>query len=79
MIRQLKLLFFVYLCTFLEENECAEVFTKVGQTQLLFLNKTLKFAEAERYCESKDSKLLEFWSANEWEEVSHDIFLVTGS
>ena len=64
-----RLLLFALMCTFLEEYVCDDTFTKVGDTQLSFVNEALPFADAERYCESKDSKLVEFWSAGEWKEV----------
>ena len=63
------LLLLAHVCTLFEEYGCDATFTKVGDAQLLFVNEMLPFADAERYCESKDSMLVEFWSIAEWKEV----------
>ena len=66
------LLLLANIFTLFEVFACDATFAKVGNTQLLFANETLPFPDAERYCESKDSKLIEFWSIAEWKEVIND-------
>ena len=71
------LLLLAHVFTLFEEYDCDATFTQVGDTQLLFVNEVLPFADAERYCESKDSKLVEFWSIAEWKEVRKNWFPFT--
>ena len=63
------LLLLAHVCTLFEEYGCDATFTKVGDTQLLFVNEMLPFDDAEGHCAAIDSKLVEFWSVFEWKEV----------
>ena len=51
-------------------SESSDMFTSIGNSQVLFMNEELVFAEAERRCREKDSILAEIWSEDEWKEVS---------
>ena len=45
-------------------------FTEVGASLLLLIEEVLTYNEAKTRCEGFDSKLVEFWNDQEWNEVT---------
>ena len=44
--------------------------TKVGGSMLLHVAQSKTREKAQEHCEGLDSKLVEFWTEHEWNEVS---------
>ena len=68
-----EILLLAHVFSLFEKYGCAQTFNKVGDKSMLFVDKKLPFADAERYCAEKNSKLVEFWTADEWKEVRVNI------
>ena len=54
----------------------AELFTNIGNSEVLYVNEKLVYTDAERRCREKGSRLAEIWSEEEWIEVTQRI--ITG-
>ena len=50
----------------------AETFTKLGNSQILWVENKYTFDSAEKYCKARGSKLIELRSESEWKEVSFE-------
>ena len=57
----------VSLCN--AETECAKIFTDIGNSQVLFINKQLSYTDAERKCKKLGAELAEIRTEEEWVEV----------
>ena len=52
-------------------------FTEVGTSLLLLVEEVLTYNEAKTRCEGFDSKLVEFWNHQEWNEVTKTLSDIT--
>ena len=69
----LSIVTLISLCN--AETECAKIFTDIGNSQVLFINKQLSYTDAERKCKNLGATLAENRSEEEWEEVMKAIVL----
>ena len=49
-----------------------DLFTRVGNTLVHYIDQNKTYEEAKSYCSSSNSKLLEIWNEEEWNEVKYD-------
>ena len=50
---------------------CTGKFTRLGDSEILWVAEKMTFHGAESHCRERDSGLIEFWNEAEWEEVSN--------
>ena len=53
----------------LDELFLEDLFTRVGNTMVTYFDQNKTYVEAKRHCRSYNSKLLEIWNEEEWNEV----------
>ena len=46
-----------------------DLFTRVGNTLVHYIDQNKTYEEAKSYCSSSNSQLLEIWNEEEWNEV----------
>ena len=49
-----------------------DLFIKLGDTMVYYFDQNKTYVEARRHCKSYDSRLLEIWNVEEWNEVKID-------